>query len=115
MEEIRKELDDHDNRLRRLETEIAENRKSWKVIEVMNELLSEIKVSTARTEENVRELRKDIEADHKEIQKLKDQRDQDHYVAPLTKKERLVEQVTNGIVMLVVGAVIGAILANIRL
>lgn len=115
MEALKKEVEDHDIRLRRLEEEVAENRKEWKVISIMNALLSEIKEATARTEENIKELRKDIEFDKKEIEKLKKQRDDDHFIKPLGKRDKLVDSVLSGTLMLVVGAIIGAILANIGL
>lgn len=115
MEDLKKEVEDHDNRIRKLEEEVAENRKGWQLISVMNDLLTDVKESTARTEENVKELRKDIEFDKQEIQKLKDQRNQDHYIKPLGKKERLAEQAITSIVLLVIGALAGAILSNIGL
>lgn len=115
MEDLKKEVEDHDNRIRKLEEEVAENRRDWKTIATLTEMLSEIKDSTARTEENIKELRKDIEYDKVEIQKLKDQRNADHWEKPLSKKERLSEQITNGVAMLVIGALVGALLASIGL
>lgn len=115
MEDVKKELENHEDRIRMLENEVAENRKEWKLISRIEETVNKINASTARTEENIKELRKDIDFDRQEIQGLKKQRDDDHYVKPLTKRDKLNDTLIAGVIMLVLGAIIGAILSNIGL